>query len=281
MFVIFDHGKFLEIEPLSDKFSQKWYKEVSKIHKNGIRENKRIYGFNNEWSYEKCLNKILDIVNTVNNYKQFIDYDIRELDQQKLNDLHVYFENMIGVDSTNTKLQRPGDFFESAPKNIKDAIIEFNVLIHRIESMDPDSFWSKRIVVTFKDRPRHKIPESELYRFNFKIEPGDVCLNYCHVGKPLYDVYSNDDHSITEENIFPQSHWSSDFHIMFKRGLGFKNSYHEKVSAWWKKNKVELNSLGFYENDTKNAWGLFKVAKVVNYDPNYLEGITKIEKIEF
>lgn len=278
--IYFDKGKKIQVKPLTDKFSLLWYDEVCKIYLNGIRENKRIYGFNNEWTYDKCLNKIKTIVNTVNNYKPFIDYNIEELDQQKLNDLHVFFENMIGVDSTNTKLERPGDFFDSAPDEIKDAIVEFNVLIHRIESMDPDSFWSKRIVITFNDRPRHKIPESELYRFDFRIKPGDVCLNYCHVGKPLYDVYSNDDHSITEENIFPQSHWSADFHMMFKTGLGFNNSYHESVANWWKENKKELNSMGFYEGDFKNAWGLFKVAEVVNYDPNYLEGITKVEKIE-
>ena len=279
--VYFDKGKTVKIEPLNDSFSNKWYQEVRNIYKNGIRENNRIYGFNNEWTYDKCLNKIKENIKVINKYQQFIDYDIEKIDQQKLNDLHVYFETMIGVDSTNNKVDRPGDYFDNAPDEVKNAITEFNVLIHRIESMDPDSFWSKRIVVTFNNRPRHLIPESELYRFDFRIIPGDVCLNYCHVGKPLYDVYANDDHSVTEENIFPQTHWSADFHMMFKKGLGFKNSYHSDVAEWWQKNKTELNSMGFYEGKFENAWGLLKVGEVVKYDPNYLEGITKVERIEF
>ena len=167
--VYFDKGKTVKIEPLNDSFSNKWYQEVRNIYKNGIRENNRIYGFNNEWTYDKCLNKIKENIKVINKYQQFIDYDIEKIDQQKLNDLHVYFETMIGVDSTNNKVDRPGDYFDNAPDEVKNAITEFNVLIHRIESMDPDSFWSKRIVVTFNNRPRHLIPESELYRFDFRI----------------------------------------------------------------------------------------------------------------
>ena len=58
MMVYFDKGKTVKIEPLNDSFSNKWYQEVRNIYKNGIRENNRIYGFNNEWTYDKCLNKI-------------------------------------------------------------------------------------------------------------------------------------------------------------------------------------------------------------------------------
>ena len=39
--------------------------------------------------------------------------------------------------------------------------------------------------------------------------------------------------------------------------------------------------MGFYEGKFENAWGLLKVGEVVKYDPNYLEGITKVERIEF
>ena len=79
-------------------------------------------------------------------------------------------------------------------------------MIHRIEGIkpgmkrpDPNDFWSKRIVITFSDRPRYKIPDKEMYRFNFLQEPGDVCFNYCHVGKPLFDVFDNEAAKLKDE----------------------------------------------------------------------------------
>lgn len=282
MLVYFDHDRQIEILPLEDNFSLQWYEEVKNIYKNGIREDDRIYGFSDNWSYDMCLKDIKKQIQIINEYKKIIDYDLSNINQQILNELHVFFENIIGMDMDRNS------FYLNAPINIQKAIQRFNILIHRIEGLEPGmsrpdktKFWSKRIVVTFNDRPRYKIPDDELYRFNFLQKPGDVCLNYCHVGKPLYDIFDNDDHSVSDENILPQSHWSADFHMIFNDGLQYDPQYNVKVKQWWNQNRDKLSSLGWYENNPKNAWGMLKVARVTDYNPKYLEGIMRVEAIEF
>jgi hypothetical protein len=286
--VNFDQDRYVDILPFEDNLSQKWYDEVC-TYANHIHEKDRIYGFADNWDYDRCIQEIQTQAKIINDYKSFIDFDISNLDQQKLNKLHVFFESMIGIDTTNPSGEDlPGEFFFNAPLTIKKAIERFNVMIHRIEGIkpgmkrpDPNDFWSKRIVITFSDRPRYKIPDKEMYRFNFLQEPGDVCFNYCHVGKPLFDVFDNEDDDVTEENVFPQSHWSADFHMIFNRGLSHKSIYNKAVANWWNDNREQLASLGWYEGEPRNAWGLMKVGQVINYNPDFLEGITRVESIEY
>jgi hypothetical protein len=170
---------------------------------------------------------------------------------------------------------------QSAPENVKQAVRDFNVLIHRMEGilLNPKKP-SPRIVVTFKNPPKYNIPESYLDKFNFLQKPGDVCLNYAHVGKPLYDIYKDVDDQVDEKNIKPQSHWSANFQILFYKERGHNSEYYKSVEKWWSSSRSKkVRSLGFKKNDPKNAWGKLTVGKVKNW-PN-LSGVKYIDRIEF
>lgn len=282
MIIYFNDNRFIEIEPLEDSLSQAWYTEVKKLHKN-IREKNRFYGLNNDWTLDQCKSKIQNCMDTINKFSQGkVPQNIREdIDQEYLNYLHVFFEKMIGLDKTTRNSNAASRFMQSAPENVKQAVRDFNVLIHRMEGiLQNPKKPSPRIVVTFKNPPKHPIPRSCLERFNFLQNPGDVCLNYAHVGKPLYDIYKDGDDQVSEENIKPQSHWSANFQILFFKERGHNNQYAHFVEQWWASDKSKkVRSLGFKKNDPKNAWGKITVGKVKTWPD--LSEVKYIDRIEF
>ncbi|NDB29696.1 hypothetical protein EB151_09120, partial [archaeon] len=278
----FDQNKSIKIKPLNDELSQAWVSEVIKQRAN-IKERDRIYGLNDLWSYDNCLREMQRQIDIINCWEYIIDRNIVDLDQQQLNKYHVYFETMIGLDKSKRNSNEPSIFFMNAPKLVRQAIVKFNILIHRLEGIPVGAKRStrKRIVVTFKNPQRFLIPNSELYRFNFNQRPGDVVLSYCHVGKPLYDVMKDNDNDATDGNITPQTHWASSFQVCFFDGPQLNPNYQERVDQWWKNPNNRVVKLGYTKDDPKNAWGLIKVGEVIDPNLEYLDGITTVESIDY
>lgn len=282
MIVYFNDNRFLEIVPLEDDLSQAWYREVKKYHRE-IRERDRFYGLNEEWSLEQCKSKIQECMDLINNFcpGKVPDQLSKKIDKEYLNYLHVFFEKIIDLDKTTRKSNEASEFMKIAPTDVKEAVRDYNVLIHRMEGLlEHSKLPAPRIVVTFKSPTKHSIPEADLSRFNFLQNPGDVCLNYAHVGKALHDVFKDNDKLVGNENIKPQSHWSANFQIVFSKGRGYNPEYHKQVEEWWNSSKSDrVKSLGFKKDDLKNAWGKLTVGKVKSC-PN-LTGIKYIDRIEF
>jgi hypothetical protein len=282
MKIYFNDDRFIEIVPLDDSLSQAWYDEVKLYHKN-IRERDRFYGLNEDWSLEQCKSKIQECMTTINNFcPGKVPAELKEtIDHEYLNYLHVFFENTIGLDKTTRNSNEAVEFMKSAPEDVREAVRDYNVIIHRMEGLlENHKKQAPRIVVTFKSPPKHEIPESELGRFDFLQNPGDVCLNYAHVGKALHDVFKDDDDLVGDANIKPQSHWSANFQIVFSKGRGYNPEYHKMVEQWWNSSKSDrVKALGFKKGDPKNAWGKLTVGKVVSWPD--LTGIKYIDRIEF
>lgn len=242
--VEFDNGKSLDIYPFLDDFSQMWFKEVEKnIH--DIWERHRIHGLNDEWTKEKLYDKLFSCARMINHYEPLPEsYD--------LNYLHTFFE----------KMMQPS-YFNKAPSLIQKYIVEFNTLIHHLES-----FGSKRIVCTFKHRDRYMLEEKMQERFNFNQKPGTVCINYCHVGKPLYDVIADEDDWLGEK-IVPQEAWSADFTIIYKHGK-HKSFEEDKAAHEW------LEQRG--RTEKPRSWGLIDVGKTQTTEEE-LYGVKYIKEL--
>jgi hypothetical protein len=71
------------------------------------------------------------------------------------------------------------------------------------------------IVVTFKDRPRMRLHEEDYELFTYKWQFGTVYINYCEVGKPILDVFKDNDTIVGDDNIRPLEYYSADFMIKF------------------------------------------------------------------
>ena len=123
----FDNDESIDIYPYDDELSQIWFNEVRK-NINNIWERDRIYGLNDEITYEKIYEKLRKSVGLIKFYEDLPD-------TEDLNELHTHFERMMEP-----------EFFNKAPRLIQDNIIKYNVNIHHLESIN-----SKRIVCSFKN----------------------------------------------------------------------------------------------------------------------------------
>lgn len=236
-----------------------------------VAQPERIYNLNNEWSRSSIVVKLNECIDIINNYRPVIDFRLSgSMTQQDSNKLHNYFEILRGENES------PNEFYTNSPSHIKRCIEEYNVLIHRWEDYGSPG----RIVVHLKDRPVYLLDEDDFRFWTLDYSPGDVRLNYCHKGKPLWDVFKDGDDIVGDDNIRPQFKYSPDFNITFGKGPGVTQRYLD----WWKAMGSKLNNIGLYKDDPKCAVGHAVIGKVIG-DPyevkEYVSGSTSILGVRY
>jgi len=226
---------------------------------NQIKEKDRLYNFPNiDWSEEKLvdeLNKSINIINFPN--KVIFHNAFINMPQTQLNHLHHYFEKLRGG------ILSPAQYWKNANEKQRHALEYYNVLIHRAESFynRNKSTNSPRLVCTFKDRKRYSLYDEDYPYYTLVRKFGEVYINYCEVGKPLFDVFKDGDDIVGDDNIRPLKYYSADFTVSFYNTLQQRlDIVLEKMNKWWYKNEKYLNDLGFVKNDPKNAIGNIPIA---------------------
>lgn len=246
-----DRGFSLHFKEITLKFkirntdmAERWYDTLlSTIKNNDFCEKDRIYNFND--TIDEVMMDLLHTAEMINSWKPIID-----LNNHDMNHLHKYFEIMMGT------CENPAKYFIDAPRCVRKLILRYNILIHKIEGFDKGV---KRIVVRSESRKRFDFTEDDYKLFDTNLKFGNVCINYCHVGKPLYDVFKDHDDIVGESNILPHSKYSSDMCIFFSDAKYEVDNFFE----WFDRNSNWLNSLGFYKNDPKIALGAIPVADLI------------------
>ena len=241
--------------------AQKWFDELSKNYP--IFENDR---FTN-WSHDNNLvNDLNEQIRIINSYEKIIDYTVSDKTTQKeLNYLHKFFEDLRGEVTVGT------EWFNNAPMYVKSATERLNILIHQLEEYIRDKN-HPTLVVTFHDRPRFELTEDDMKHFTFKWEKGSVYINYCHVGKPVLDVYK--DHDDLAEGIRPQTHYSADFLVKF--GPSTNPFYYQMrkiaIYSWLKLQKFNFKNPNI---------GYIPVADLVgDFDIENYRKFNKVKKVE-
>lgn len=258
--------------------AQKWASEVAKKYE--IFERDRFSNWPNsikDGAYLiSMLNEQIDIVNRY--YPNLIDTRVEDNpNQDTMNYLHKFFENLRG------SMDNESVWYLAANIEAQEAICQFNILIHEYEHFCFSSNLLHltdhpyaTIVGTYKDRPRFKLTDSDYEHFTFKWRFGTVYSNYCEVGKPLLDVFKDNDEIIGDHNIKPLKYYSADWQIKF--GLDtleyVYNKRYEKFKEWFDNKSNYLNQLGITWGPTM-ALGLIPVAQLNITDSNLL-GLSKI-----
>lgn len=220
----------------------------------------RMYNFpDNVWTEEKLVKELNDCIEIINKYENFIHHTaFVDMPQEQLNHLHHYFENLRGG------TENPANYFLAATKEQQHALERYNVIIHRAENFyhnqNAGSYFP-RFVFRFKDRKRYELSDGDYEHFTLHRKFGEVYINYCEVGKPLYDVYKDGDDVVGEDNIRPLRWYSADFtgYFHYRRKTSV-DSFLEGMDDWWNKNDNYLKALGFTKGDPKNAIGNIPVA---------------------
>jgi len=267
----------INIEPLNNPLGNKWSRLLKKVikNKNSLVQTDRLYHINDKWYKHTILSKMQDCINIINNYDIIINTPLNAK-QETMNYFHALFVDLIGKDNGLS------EWYVNSPKNVQDAVSEFNVLIHRFESYNSNKK-NPKIAVSFKNRPTHKMTIEEKKCFNLNLKPGDVYLTYCHKGKDILTVFKDKDDHANEENIVPQYKITPDFNINFSKRM--KEIRKIQFNNWLDLKKEFFNSIDINIDDPSTTIGRGVVGKVIHNNMDVLKkeifGITKIHNITY
>lgn len=200
----------LEFNILNNPIAKLWVDRMSLRDQYPLDHPNRFYGFN---SQEKdtaiALAMIQNSINTINNYSPIITKQLTSIDDQDtLNYLHNIFERYHGLLD-----QQDQEFFVNAPAEVKQALADLNINVHRCESAVRGNY--TRFVCTWYGLPKTETLSVELIKEYGILKPrfGTVCLNYCEIGKTLEDLTFDRDNYISDEAFRPFNHFSADFNV--------------------------------------------------------------------
>ena len=247
------------------ELAQQWAREIAKGYE--LFERERFTNWPNDnkdnYYYATEINKCIDVV--VETYPGTISSRANlDMEQDTLNSLHVFFEQLRGP------VLDPSAWFIAAPSHVQAAIERFNVLIHEYEHVQFNRQWQPitqhpyaTIVGTYNDRPRYGLADEHYDLYTYKWTFGTVYINYCEVGKPLLDVFKDQDEHIGPDNIRPLHYWSADWMIKFGPStLPEVYEHREKLFwDWFARKENFFNDLGI-RRGPKLALGLIPVADI-------------------
>lgn len=171
----------------------------------------RFYGFGTiREQTASALDQINQCIAVINDYQSIVNRSLATVDDQDtLNYLHSIFEQYHGLlDEQNT------DYWQSAPTEVRSALANLNILVHRCESISRGA--EPRHVVTWYGLPKTEVLELADYElFEPNIQFGTVYLNYVEIGKTFDDLAVDNDQYIGEDAFRPFQHYSADFNIKF------------------------------------------------------------------
>jgi hypothetical protein len=245
---------------IDTKIAKKLYLELCKNYE--LYETDR---FTN-WGQTNLINKINEHITIINGYEKIIDKVLSSTPTQiELNYLHKFFEDLRGDVVNGT------EWFNNAPKKIKNSVEQFNILIHQIEANNRTKN-HPTVVVTFKDRPNFDLADDDLKYFTYRWTKGTVYINYCQVGKTVLDIFKDNDSIATA--IRPQQYYSADFMIKFGPSTNYLIFFLRKIiiNIWLKFQKFKFKNPNI---------GYIPVADIIgNFDIENYRKFNRVKKIE-
>jgi hypothetical protein len=199
----------LEFAVLDNPLAELWVQRMKLRSPYPLDHPDRFYGFNSHQDEEaRALLMIQDSINIINNYAPIITRQLLSLtDQDTLNYLHNVFERYHGLLD-----QQDQEFFVTAPSEVKQALADLNINVHRCEAVVRGNY--PRFVCTWYGMPKTETLSDELLTYG-TLNPkfGTVCLNYCEIGKTLEDLAQDKDNYIGDDAFRPFNYYSADFNV--------------------------------------------------------------------
>ena len=213
----------------------KWVERLTSAQqKYQIDDPSRFYGFGSvEKQIQDALIRINQCINVINDHKPIITKRLSDVnDQDTLNYLHHVFEIYHGMLDQQTH-----QFWMDCPLNVRTALADLNVLVHRCESVS--RYNGKRQVITYYGLPKTKqLDNSDYQYFTSDVTFGTVYLNYVEIGKTLEDLTFDNDQYISDDAFKPWRHYSADFNIQFWSSTSRQiEERHVKIKEYYEKHK--------------------------------------------
>ncbi len=202
----------LEFQLLDSPLANLWAERMNSRGDYPLDHPDRFYGFN---SQEEEVNRaefyIRSCIDTINNYQSIIDRPFTSYqDQDCLNYLHNIFERY------HSQLdQQSTEFWNQAPYEVRQALANLNLAVHRCESIDRGA--QPRFVCTWYGMPKTlHLPQEHMLKYStMSTFFGTVYLNYCEIGKTLESLTVDRDNYIGNDMFKPYDFYSADFVVKF------------------------------------------------------------------
>ena len=243
-----------------------------------LRECDRLHDFpGTAWSESAVVDRINTSIDIINSHLPAIaERAVLGGGRHQLNQLHLRFEQLRGGILT------PSIHWQQANEVLRSAINDLNLHIHRLEDLlDSDSNtvpWPHAII-TFRNFQRRLLEPQDYALFTTDTQFGEVYLNYCEVGKSLWNVYFDGDSVIGDDNIRPLRYYSPEMVLKFYDST--QDSELPKFWQWWDDNAAHLSELGFHKDDANLSIGAIPVAQLkTNMDRNKLiNAISEFDRV--
>lgn len=223
---------------IAQRWARKLQFALSKRYK--LDDPRRFYGHTSLSKESKdTLKWITECIDTINDHDPIIERSISRVDDQDtLNYLHSMFEQYHG------QLGEPTGWFESAPEPVQRAIAELNVLVHRCESLVRGA--KPRLVCTYYRMPKQDcLAWSDYDLMTDHTAFGDLCLNYCEIGKTLEDFWRDQDDYVTAQTFKPFRYFSADFNVRLYELSAEELQYQRTgIAEYYDANREQFESAG-------------------------------------
>lgn len=234
----------------------------------------RFYNFpDNQFTKEKTIEHLKHLISIIKNYApQIIDRTFgNDFTQDDMNYLHHIFEMYHGLYDK----QDQNSFFMAAPELVQNALADLNIWIHRYETLGG----IPRFVATWKYKPfRETMIEEDFSLFQLEEQWGDLMLNYCEIGKTLYDLWHDNDRYIHPDAFKPLGHFCVDFTVRFS-DLAPQDYQTTEQEIWnyFDTHQDFFHSQGYKKHDPKLSLGWISLGNLV-YDGDRSKVIEQVSK---
>ena len=201
----------LQFRILNTPIADLWCERMELCNNDNIDHPDRFYGFNTvEQELVRAEKQLKESVAVINGFQPIVHRTVDVRDQDCLNYLHNIFETYHGLLDQQTH-----PFWLCAPDQVRRALSELNLNVHRAESATRQL--NPRFVCTYYRLPKTKTLTNDQMTKYGKTDNqfGTVYLNYVEIGKTLEDLTEDNDQYIGAEAFQPFNHYSSDFVVRF------------------------------------------------------------------
>jgi hypothetical protein len=256
----------LEFKPrLTDVITHRWLEVLEMaLQLYPIDDPCRFYDFNDKnVEIQSAVDKVNNDIDIINNHKQLIDRKLNDIaDQHTLNYLHSIFE----VHHGHLDKQHKSDYYVNSPDNVKQALADLNIDVHRCEFIGRNRNNRPRSVTTWYNLPKtHHYFDTDHSFFTNKYKFGTIYLTYCEIGKTLLDMQRDDElgknKHATDEAFKPYDFFSADFTTMFF-DVSEEDAVNEEKRMWeyYDLHKDYFLSKGYQKYDMRMNIGMLPVA---------------------
>jgi hypothetical protein len=245
----------------STAVAQKWMQCLEQANREScIRENRRFYNFpnQNQTAVIADIKKNIQALNQV--FPNLIPYQIdTSSPQESVNRIHQFFAD---TEIDKTFVNPRTEIFWN---DLNNALHAYESSLRSGETEKLSGIPEANIVVTYENNFRLDLEGEDYKSFTVAKKFGTCYVNYCQIGRHLYEMFLSQDDVARDEHILPLRYVSADTYIWLGSTTGPQSlkKREDRIQQWFEKHKERLNSLGFYWGDPKLAMGWIPVADLV------------------